>query len=264
MKAHGQRNAHHLKRARLPLGCFGQFELADVAHLSQQLRLARFTAFVVGIGHFAVPSDDLGISFDLQIRHTAPGSCASLQALHFEVSLHVAQGHWQQRKGRCTRFSKPLHHAKAAGCKLGQRWLTACFCGQRKRGGVVQGATRGIDKAFGQFNPKVGVFCKRAFECDAAQGVVVTITFVDLGLEAVFGAFEHNALGHLAGHGCVKAQAHAADGQAGGLGVLALASEAGFERFAHFVVKALFYIVSYAAGGCHAFAIHHTHGAGRV
>ena len=170
MKAGAQRDAHHLKRARVVAGGFGQIECFDTPFAGQQrdhARLHRVFVFINHLGqrtrhiaarlfavdrvavvmpHLVEPRNDVGIGARLQGADLAGGRCAGLQTLYPQGGLDIAQGDWQQG-GRIVgrrAFSKTLDDAKRGRRKFGERRHAARGHLEREVVGVAQRAARGV------------------------------------------------------------------------------------------------------------------------
>ena len=106
-------------------------------------------------------------------------------------------------------------------------------------------STREILEHFGGSGDLIDVYLAAVV---AMGGLGVAAYTVQARLRGFGGRFEADGGCQLARHGRVEGQLQRPDRQAGGLGVLALATELGGKRLAHLVVKALFHRVGHATG----------------
>jgi hypothetical protein len=245
----GQQRDH----ARLHLVAFIGVQRARQRALDVGRGLAARHGEVVVALHLAEPRNDVGVGLGLQVADLAAGR----QAADLQRGLDVAQGHRQQRRGVAfgVRLGEAFHDAKRRGRELGQRrhhagrhleWKTRCIGG---------GAPAGVLEAGRQFDREGGLLREHPFEAHPAdQCVALGIVAVERRLEALTGRLQANRLGQLSRHRGVEGQAHRADRQAGGLGVLALAIETHRKRLAHREGKALFHRIGHAAGRRHTFS----------
>ena len=215
--------------------------------------------------HLFEPGNDVGIGAGLEGADLACGGLgvgrARLQRLHTQGCLDIAQRHGQQRRRLVGRraFGKALHHTKRRRRKLGQRRHAARGHLQRKVVGVAQRAARGVLEILGQLQREGRVFGQGRGKLHAVHQGIGLRAFgatVQARLQGFGGRFQADGGCQLARHGRVEGQLQRPNRQAGGLGVLALATELGGKRLAHLVVKALFHRVGHATGRGHAFAKH--------
>ncbi len=286
VKARRERNAHHLEGARIALDGLGQLQRLDVALAGQQRQHARLhivAVFVVDhgrqraldvargalavhvgglvVGHAAHPGNDLGIAAGLLGAHAA-----GIQGLGGQLGLHIAQRHGQQ--GRAVRaFGIALDDAEGRGRELGQRRQRARGHLQREHVGIAQAAACRVLELRRQLHRIARLGLHGGREAQVLHQRILAELFavfaVDHGRHLGGAAAQANALGQLARHGGIEAQAHGADRQAGGLGVLALAAELGREGFAHAVLEALVLAAGHAVGRGNAGAKNQLHGRAR-
>ena len=284
MKAHWQRNAHHLERARIVAAGAWQLQLFHPTLARQQRHHARLHRAGIGVvrqcgrqgardiaAHLlalqgerfiacqlALPGNDLGVAAWLQRAHG--------QALQRQIGLDLAQRHWQQRGwlGGRRAFSKALDDAKGRSSKLGQRRHLARGHRHGKAAGIGQGAACVVLKAIGQHQLVAAARRQRCRELQPVHHGIFLGCIGQARLQADLLRLQPHRLGQLAWHRRIEMQAQRHDGQAGRLGVGTLATEGGGKRRTHAVGEALGLAVGYTAGGGHAGAKHQRHLAARA
>ena len=291
IKTRRQRNADHLKRARVALGGLLQIERLGALLAGQQRHHARLHAVLVlvrqhrwqgalhiaarsfafhGIAvvalHLAVPVNDFGIGGRLQRADFALRrrcAAAGLQPLHAQRGFHIAQRHRQQRRA-VRPFGKTLQNAKRRSGKLGQWRHGTGLHRERKAVGIHQWPAGSVGKVLGQREGVSGAFGQRRGKGDALDQRVGRWQFavcalhvtVHLRRQRLACAFELHGRRQLVGHGCAELQRQRPDRQTGGLGVFTLAAQLGAERCTHGVGEAFFNPVGNAAGGGHTHTPH--------
>ncbi len=222
------------RRPSLPAGDWRQFQLFHAHCPVQQAQCARLRQLAVD-GHavFVIvldlgdPVDDRGVAVDLQA-----GDGAGTGAIGRQVDLDVAQA---QRQGG---IGIQLEDAERRRGELGQRRIGGHLRFQRKQCGIGQRPAIDILELVGQRQRELRFFRERRLEHHAHHRFL-GIGFVEERRLAPRRAIQQDAFGQLAADRRAEVDPHRQDRRAGGVGVFALAAEAGGKLPPHLEVEQL-------------------------